>query len=204
MTKYTFTPENFKAFDVDGLDERMEALNEHVRLQLHQLGDYFTEYFSTQTGETFYPHVAKHARRSVNPPKDTWVAFAPNKRGYKMLPHFQIGLFRDQLFVMFGVMHEAKDKAERVKTFDKHFDTLRHLPSDYSVCLDHMKPEKPLIKDFTDDQLHEAIDRVKNVKKGEFFVARAISPYDNRLTSDKSFIQFVEETFDQFLKFYHA
>ena len=40
--------------------------------------------------------------------------------------------------------------------------------------------------------------------KGEFFVARAISPDDNRLTSDKSFIQFVEETFDQFLKFYHA
>ena len=37
-------------------------------------------------------HVAKHARRSVNPPIDTWVAFAPNKRGYKMLPHFQIGL----------------------------------------------------------------------------------------------------------------
>ena len=26
MTKYTFTPENFKAFDVDGLDERMEDL----------------------------------------------------------------------------------------------------------------------------------------------------------------------------------
>ena len=37
----------------------------------------------------FYPHVAKHARRSVNPPKDTWVAFATSKRGYKMLPHFK-------------------------------------------------------------------------------------------------------------------
>lgn len=165
MTKYTFSPQNFKAFDVDGLDARMEALNEHVRPQLHQLGDYFTEYFTTQTGETFYPHVAKHARRSVNPPKDTWVAFAPNKRGYKMLPHFQIGLFRDQLFIMFGVMHEAKNKAEKVKIFDKHFDTLRNLPSDYSICLDHMKPEKTLIKDCTDEQLHEAIDRVKNVKK---------------------------------------
>lgn len=204
MTKYTFSPQNFKAFDVDRLDARMEALNEHVRPQLHQLGDYFTEYFTTQTGETFYPHVAKHARRSVNPPKDTWVAFAPNKRGYKMLPHFQIGLFRDQLFIMFGVMHEAKNKAERVKLFDKHFDTLRNLPSDYSICLDHMKPEKTLIKDCTDEQLHEAIDRVKNVKKGEFFVARSITPDDQRLKTDKAFIQFVEETFDQFLKFYSA
>ena len=54
----------------------MEALNEYVRPQLNNLGTYFADYFSTQTGEEFYPHVAKHARRSVNPPKDTWVAFA--------------------------------------------------------------------------------------------------------------------------------
>ena len=76
MTQYTFKPKDFKAFEVEGLDARMEALNEYVRPQLHQLGDYFSEYFTSQTGETFYAHVAKHARRSVNPPVDTWVAFA--------------------------------------------------------------------------------------------------------------------------------
>ncbi|MBU5271337.1 YktB family protein [Staphylococcus caprae] len=202
MTKYTFAPKDFKAFDVDGLENRMEALNEHVRPQLNQLGDYFADYFSSQTGEEFYPHVAKHARRSVNPPVDTWVAFAPNKRGYKMLPHFQIGLFRDQLFIMFGVMHEAKNKAEQMKIFKKHFDKIKALPNDYSLCLDHMKPEKALIKDMSEDDLKKAIDRAINVKKGEFFVARAIEPSDKRLKSDKAFLQFVEETFDQFLKFY--
>ena len=31
MTQYTFTPKDFKAFDVDGLDERMEALNKYIR-----------------------------------------------------------------------------------------------------------------------------------------------------------------------------
>ena len=35
MTKYTFAPKDFKAFDVDGLENRMEALNEHVRPQLN-------------------------------------------------------------------------------------------------------------------------------------------------------------------------
>ncbi|MFW3611263.1 YktB family protein [Staphylococcus caprae] len=202
MTKYTFAPKDFKAFDVEGLENRMEALNEHVRPQLNQLGDYFADYFSSQTGEEFYPHVAKHARRSVNPPVDTWVAFAPNKRGYKMLPHFQIGLFRDQLFIMFGVMHEAKNKAEQMKIFKKHFDKIKALPNDYSLCLDHMKPEKTLIKEMSEDDLKKAIDRAINVKKGEFFVARAIEPSDKRLKSDKAFLQFVEETFDQFLKFY--
>lgn len=204
MTKYTFKPKDFKAFSVEGLDARMEALNEYIRPQLHELGEYFSDFFTSQTGETFYPHVAKHARRSVNPPKDTWVAFATSKRGYKMLPHFQIGMFEDQLFVMFGIMHEAKDKATRAKVFERKFKAIQQLPDDYRVCLDHMKPDKPFIKDLTDDDLKEAIQRAINVKKGEFFIARAITPQDKRLKSDKAFIAFLEETFDQFLPFYSA
>ncbi len=204
MTKYTFKPKDFKAFNVEGLDARMEALNEYIRPQLRELGEYFSDFFTSQTGETFYPHVAKHARRSVNPPKDTWVAFATNKRGYKMLPHFQIGMFEDQLFVMFGIMHEAKDKATRAKVFERKFKAIQQLPDDYRVCLDHMKPDKPFIKDLTDDDLIEAIQRAINVKKGEFFIARAITPQDKRLKSDKAFITFLEETFDQFLPFYSA
>ena len=101
---------------------------------------------------------------------------------------------------MFGVMHEGKDKAERVKVFDKHFDVLKQLPEDYQVSLDHMKPEKSYIKDLSDDELHKAIDRVKNVKKGEFFVAR-LSPKDAELKSDKAFLSFVKKL-DEFLKFY--
>lgn len=204
MTKYTFKPKDFKAFNVEGLDARMEALNEYIRPQLRELGEYFSDFFTSQTGETFYPHVAKHARRSVNPPKDTWVAFATNKRGYKMLPHFQIGMFEDQLFVMFGIMHEAKDKATRAKVFERKFKAIQQLPDDYRVCLDHMKPDKPFIKDLTDDDLIEAIQRAINVKKGKFFIARAITPQDKRLKSDKAFIAFLEETFDQFLPFYSA
>ncbi|MBH4638663.1 DUF1054 family protein [Staphylococcus aureus] len=162
MTKYTFKPKDFKAFNVEGLDARMEALNEYIRPQLHELGEYFSDFFTSQTGETFYPHVAKHARRSVNPPKDTWVAF------------------------------------------ERKFKAIQQLPDDYRVCLDHMKPDKPFIKDLTDDDLKEAIQRAINVKKGEFFIARAITPQDKRLKSDKAFIAFLEETFDQFLPFYSA
>lgn len=98
-------------------------------------------------------------------------------------------------------MHEGKDKAERVKVFDKHFDVLKQLPEDYQVSLDHMKPEKSYIKDLSDDELHKAIDRVKNVKKGEFSL-HALSPKDAELKSDKAFLSFVKETFDEFLKFY--
>lgn len=42
---------------------------------------------------------------------------------------------------MYGVMHEAKDKAQQVQAFVDRFDALRNLPSDYSVSLDHMSQE---------------------------------------------------------------
>ena len=61
-----------------------------------------------------------------------------------------------------------------------------------------MKPEKTLIKDMNDDDLHKAIDRAINVKKGEFFIARKFSLLIKRLKSDKAFLQFIEETFDAF------
>ena len=52
MTQYTFKPKDFKAFEVEGLDARMEALNEYVR-PTSSIRDYFSEYFTSQTGETF-------------------------------------------------------------------------------------------------------------------------------------------------------
>lgn len=202
MTKYIFKPKDFKVFQIDGLEGRMEGLENQIRPQLHALGDYFTDYLETVTGETFYAHVAKHARRKVNPPKDTWVAFATNKRGYKMMPHFQIGLFEDHLFVMYGVMHEDPQKANDVKVFEQKLDTLMALPEDFQISLDHMQPEKSRIQDMTKEEIEKGIARVKNVKKGEFFVARAIKPQSEHLKSDRAFITFLEDTFEHLLKFY--
>ena len=53
-------------------------------------------------------------------------------------------MFEDQLFVMFGIMHEAKDKATRAKSFERKFKAIQQLPDDYRVCLDHMKPDKTI------------------------------------------------------------
>ena len=100
-------------------------------------------------------------------------------------------------------MHEAKDKAQRVKVFEEQFHSLRNLPSDYSLSLDHMSQEKTYIKDMSDDEIQSAIDRVKKVKKGELFVARTLAPNADELKTDKTFLNFLEETFEQLLKFYN-
>ncbi|MDQ7193878.1 DUF1054 domain-containing protein [Staphylococcus felis] len=203
MTTYTFKPEDFKVFEIDGLDARMTALNEHIRPQLHALGKYFAEYLTSLTGETFYPHVAKHARRTVNPPKDTWVAFATNQRGYKMMPHFQIGLFEDHLFVMYGIMHEDKNKGHDAQIFENKLTDILNLPDGFQISLDHTQPKKSMIKEMTQKDILQGIRRAQNVKKGEFFIARAITPQADALKSDESFIAFIEDTLNHLLKFYN-
>lgn len=110
MTQMRFTEEDFNTFTIEGLDARMEVLKETVRPKLTALGEHFAPTLSALTGDEMFPHVAKHARRSVNPPADSWVAFANSKRGYKKLPHFQIGLWETHVFVWFAIIYESLSK----------------------------------------------------------------------------------------------
>src|SRR3954462_14851465 len=114
-----FTTEDFNVFLIDGLEARMEALKNTIRPKLEQLGEYFAPTISAITDDEMFIHVAKHARRTINPPKDTWVAFSNNSRGYKMLPHFQIGMWNTHLFIWFAVIYEAPQKNVIAESFSK-------------------------------------------------------------------------------------
>jgi uncharacterized protein YktB (UPF0637 family) len=93
MVNPFWNKDDFDVFSIEGLDNRMEALQNQIQPKFQKLGTHFADRLSAHGTDEFFPHVAKHARRTVNPPKDSWVAFAPAKRGYKALPHFQVGLW---------------------------------------------------------------------------------------------------------------
>ncbi|MDQ0168823.1 uncharacterized protein YktB (UPF0637 family) [Paenibacillus tundrae] len=69
-----FNNRDFDVFQVPGLEPRMEMLIERVRPKLEALGAELAPYLTELCGEEMFVHVAKHARRTVNPPIDTWVA----------------------------------------------------------------------------------------------------------------------------------
>ena len=74
MTIQTFKSTDFDVFTVDGLEERMSAIKTNIHPKLEALGNNLQNTYPNKLMRTFY-HVAKHARRKVNPPNDTWVAF---------------------------------------------------------------------------------------------------------------------------------
>jgi uncharacterized protein YktB (UPF0637 family) len=83
MATLGFTPTDFKVFNVEGFNERMQQIYLHVRPKLLRLGDELAPAIARRLHVEFFPHVAKHARRTVNPPPETWAAFGPSPKGYK-------------------------------------------------------------------------------------------------------------------------
>jgi len=86
LTQGFWTIDEFNVFSIEGLEHRMNALQTKIQPKFEEIGEHLSTYLSSRGTGEFYPHIAKHARRTVNPPNDSWVAFAPAKRGYKSLP----------------------------------------------------------------------------------------------------------------------
>ncbi|MDR4886651.1 DUF1054 domain-containing protein [Fredinandcohnia sp. QZ13] len=203
MTFTGFTNEDFDVFTIDGLENRMNALVSHVRPKLEDLGNYFAPTLSSLTGDEMFAHVAKHARRTINPPKDTWVAFANNKRGYKMLPHFQIGLWNTHLFVWFAVIYEAPNKSEFGKILMEHSKQIKEsVPNHYLWSVDHTKPDTNIHHELNDQELESMFTRLQSVKKAEILCGINISRDKVVNMNGEELIQTIDETFRKLLPLY--
>ncbi|HYK72202.1 MAG TPA: DUF1054 domain-containing protein [Pseudoneobacillus sp.] len=198
-----FSQEDFEVFNIEGFDARMEGLKSNIRPKLESLGAYFAPTLSTFTGEEMFPHVAKHARRTVNPPKDTWVAFSRNARGYKMLPHFQIGLWETHLFIWFAVIYEAPQKLEIASRFEKKLASIhKQVPMDFVWSGDHTKPDVIRHDQLGKKGIKELLQRVQTVKKAELLCGYQISQEDVINMSANQLIEKIESTFKTLLPLY--
>jgi uncharacterized protein YktB (UPF0637 family) len=110
MAIQPFTAKDFQVFDIPEFTERMAAIRAEIRPKLEALGDALTPPLARIAKADLFPHVAMHARRTVNPPDDTWVAFGPDRRGYKKAQHFKVAVARHCLRFLFEVGPEFAAK----------------------------------------------------------------------------------------------
>lgn len=202
LTNHFFEKEDFDVFSIEGLENRMIALQTQIQPKFEILGRHFADRLSAHGTDEFFPHVARHARRTVNPPNDSWVAFAPAKRGYKALPHFQIGLWGTHLFIILAVIYENPDKKGIAERLTDQLDVLTSLPNTYIVSGDHMKPDAVIIDEAGSTGLQQLLERLQTVKKAEFLVGRHLPREEASNMSNDAFMAFAEETFDQLLPVY--
>jgi uncharacterized protein YktB (UPF0637 family) len=119
-----FTAGDFKVFEIPGFKPRMDAIRTRIRPKLEAAGrELLPDVTRIGNGEA-YIHVAKHARRTVNPPDDTWVAFAGDKRGYKKHLHFKMAVSRSAVRFLFEAGPDHADKKHWVAAWRRHVPQL--------------------------------------------------------------------------------
>ena len=205
MSIQGFTEEDFKVFTIDGLDQRMDAIKTIIRPKFETLSQIFTDELSVLTKSPIYPHIAKHARRTINPPNDTWISFSSNPRGYKMQPHFQIGLWETHVFIWFAVIYEAKGKDEIGKRLSEQTESIKNLiPSDYVWSVDHMKPDIIPHNSLSIESLSTMFDRLQTVKKAELLCGYKIPREEAIKLSGEQLVDVIRDVFVHLIPLYNV
>src|SRR5713101_6105941 len=120
MPSSAFVTGDFKVFDAKGFQPRMAEIRSRVRPKLEALGKSLAPAVSRSLGGEVFAHVAKHARRTVTPPDDTWAAFSPDARGYKKHCHFKVAISRHCVRFLFEVGPEHADKKRWAAAWKKN------------------------------------------------------------------------------------
>jgi uncharacterized protein YktB (UPF0637 family) len=198
-----FQEADFDVFAVEGLEPRMERLKATLRPKLQQLGEDLAPTLSELTGEEMFAHVAKHARRVTNPPKDSWVAWSKSPRGYKMFPHFQIGAWYTHAFIQWGIIYESQMKGNFGEKLMNHLTEVRaSLPGHYHWYPDHTNPNGLVHAEMTDADFERIATRLTKQKNGEVMVGIVV-PREEAVRMDPAgFERLAVETFQRLTPLY--
>lgn len=190
-----FEQKDFDVFSIDGLDNRMNELRTRISPKLEAIAQHLQPTATSITGDEMFVHVAKHLRRTKNPPNDTWVALANSKRGYKQLPHFQIGMWGTHVFIWFAIIYESPIKAQFARQLKINKDKiLAHIPDYFVWSKDHTQPETISHNDMKNNMFDNVVHRLETVKKAEILCGRTFNRDDERLKNGDTFLQICEET----------
>ena len=178
MASLAFVAGDFRIFDVQGFNPRMTEIRARVRPKLDAFGGSLASSVSRSVGDDVFAHVAQHARRTVNPPDDTWVAFGPDARGYKKHSHFKVAVSRNCVRFLFEIGPEHADKRRWATTWKKNAPkvgpVLRRVKHLAWFKNEHDEEPASPLSDFTSEKLGELADELTRTRDGQFVVGRAV------------------------------
>ncbi len=194
-----FKASDFKVFDIPGFKPRMEAIRTRIRPKLESVGrDLLPDVTRVGDAEAFV-HVAKHARRTVNPPSDTWVAFALDKRGYKKHCHFKVAVSRGAVRFLFEAGPELGDKKRWVAAWKRHapqlVPVLRRAKGLAWFKNEHDEEPAAVLNDLAADEIARLGEELTRKRDGQLVLGRAVSAAEAARWSPRDYARAARETF---------
>src|SRR2546426_11515235 len=178
MPSPAFVASDFKLFEVKGFKPRMDEIRARVRPKLDAFGGRLAPTISRSVAAEVFPHVAKHARRTVNPPDDTWVAFGPDARGYKKHCHFKVAVSRRAVRFLFEVGPEHADKKRWAAAWKRNAPrlgpVLRRVKGLAWFKNEHDEEAASPLADLSPEQLAELADELTRTRDGQLVLGRVV------------------------------
>lgn len=173
-----FKSPDFKVFDIPGFKPRMDAIRAQIRPKLEAVGRELLPDVTRIGGGPAFAHVARHARRTVNPPDDTWVAFALDQRGYKKHSHFKVAVSRGAVRFLFEAGPEHADKKRWAAAWKRHAPKLVPVlrrGKDLGWFKDE-HDEKPaaILNDLPADEIARLGEELLRTRDGQLVLGRAV------------------------------
>ncbi|AKP66393.1 DUF1054 family protein [Companilactobacillus ginsenosidimutans] len=184
-----FTKKDFEVFQDNTLKGRLSLIKEKIDPSFEEIGEKLMEALEDEYQAKFYMKIAKHQRRTTNPPPDTWLAISQDKRGYKKNPHVELGLWPDRYFVTFSLLADAYDRKEYYPKFEAITD--RIIKSDLKVSNDHTSPTM-----FESEKYPDVLKRYMSVKSSDLVIGFDLMS-DSEIVKNGNYDQIL---FDRFME----
>jgi len=194
-----FNVGDFKVFDVVGFKPRMTEIRGRIRPKLEAMSHSLLPAVSRATAGPAFAHVAKHARRTVNPPDDTWVAFCADVRGYKKHCHFKVAVSRHCVRFLFEVGPEHADKKRWASAWKRSVSklgpVLRRVRGLAWFKNEHDEEPTAPLADLSPDQLGALADDLLRTRDGQLVLGRAIPAEEAARWTEAQYRMAALETF---------
>src|SRR5215831_11176592 len=112
MATLGFTRDDFRVFTIEDFSARMNEIYARIRPRLLRLGAQLAPELGGRLHQELFPHVARHARRTVNPPPETWAAFGASPRGYTRFGYLALCISGAGIHARAVVKSEAEMRPE--------------------------------------------------------------------------------------------
>jgi uncharacterized protein YktB (UPF0637 family) len=194
-----FTASDFKVFDIPGFAPRMEAIKTRIRPKLEAAGRDLLPDVARLGDAVAFAHVARHARRTVNPPDDTWVAFAVDKRGYKKHCHFKVAVSRGAVRFLFEAGPEHADKKRWAAAWKRHAPQLVPVlwrARDLAWFRnEHDEAPAAVLADLSPDEVTRLGEALTRARDGQIVLGRAIPADRAARWTPRDYARTARETF---------
>ncbi len=194
-----FTATDFRVFEIPGLKARMDAIRSRIRPKLEAAGRDLLADVSRIGGAEAFAHVARHARRTVNPPEDTWVAFAGDRRGYKRHCHFKVAVSKGAIRFLFEAGPELADKPRWALAWRRHapqlIPVLRRARGMAWFKNEHDEVPAASLTDMSLDDVARLGEELTRTRDGQLVLGRAVLAQEATRWQSRDYGRAARETF---------